>query len=68
MNPIEELKTEHEAVRGCLRVLNRIATDIDPTATRLDRIPLPGVFLFRRGAGNGRARQPQIRCEQALFL
>lgn len=28
MNPIEELKTEHEAVRMSLRVLQRIATDI----------------------------------------
>ena len=46
MNPIEELKTEHEAVRLTLKILNRIRLEIDETGRVAEPEHMEQLFDF----------------------
>ena len=46
MNPIEELKTEHEAVRQSLRILNRMCLTIESAGEIADPNQLEQLFEF----------------------
>lgn len=48
MNPIEELKTEHQAVRLSLRILGRIAEDVDKRKRIVHRDDITAVIDFFR--------------------